>query len=177
MMLRYSFIVVIISLALLAVLPSCKTSEANYRQAYERAVAGRDSINDIESNIYGATRREMDMRTIILPDSTTVEVYTQRVVPTIDSNTPQQQLNRYNVVVGRFKQIFNARSLRNRLAEGAYPAAMIVENSEPYYFVVIGSYTTLPDAVAAMRAIPEGSIAMRTPLPFILDAPSQRRLQ
>lgn len=153
---------------------SCKTSEANYRQAYERAIAGREASQAVDSGVYGAVRRELNMRTDRLPDGREVQLYTQRVRVTDDGGGIAENLHRYNVVVGRFKQIFNARSLRNRLVDAGYPAAFVVETAEPYYYIVLSSHDALDEAVAAMEAFPDGVIAMKEPLPFILDATARR---
>ncbi|MDE6463366.1 MAG: hypothetical protein K2L16_01860 [Muribaculaceae bacterium] len=161
------------ALILAAALPGCKTSEANYRSAYERAIAGRDSSDGIDSTVYGAVRRELNMRTVVMDGGREQEVYTQHVRVTEGGGAIRENLRRYNVVVGRFKQLFNARSLRERLVEAGYPGAFVVETAEPYYFVVLSSHTTLPDAVSAMEAFPEDVVRMKEPLPFVLDATSR----
>lgn len=151
-------------------LTGCRTSEANYRSAYEKAIAGRDSSLAVDSTIYGKYRRQMNARTIELPDGRACEVITQRVRLTDDGGGSAESLHRYSVVVARFKQLFNAKSMRNRLANADYPGAFIVQTGEPMYYVVISSHTTASEADSALRAIPEGKIAMKDPLPFILDA-------
>ena len=154
----------------------CKTSEANYRAAYERAVAGRDSTLGIDSTIYGNVRRQMDTRTATLADGSTVDIYGQHVRMVEGTGAPDATLRRYNVVVGRFKQLFNARSMRNRLAEGGiFPGAFVVKTAEPYHYVVAASYASLDSAAAALRNMPDGVPPMRPPLPFILDATSCRQ--
>ena len=112
----------------------------------------------------------MYVRPVALPGGGSVDVYTQHVRVTDEGGGIPENLHRYSVVVGRFKQKFNAVSMRNRLADGGFPAAFVVQTAEPYYFVLIGSYRELPEAVAAMNTIPEGKIHMKAPLPMILDA-------
>lgn len=165
-------LVYLIALVVLApvVLGGCRTTEANYRAAYERATAYRDSSESLDSTIYGRYRREMNVRPVALPGGGSIDVYTQHVRVTDEGGGIPENLHRYSVVVGRFKQKFNAVSMRNRLADGGFPGAFVVQTAEPYYFVLIGSYRELPEAVAAMNAIPEGKIHMKAPLPMILDA-------
>lgn len=154
----------------------CRTSEANYREAYEKTIAGRDSSLSVDSTIYGAVRREAKMRNMALADGSSVPVHTQHVRITEGGGGINENLRRYNVVVGRFKQLFNARSLRNRLVDGnIYPHAFVVETSEPYYYVVAHSDVSLDSAAYFMRHLPDNVPAMREPLPFILDATSRRR--
>lgn len=159
-----------------AALSGCRTSEANYRAAYERTVAGRDSAMSVDSTIYGAVRRQMDMRTVPLADGTSVPVYSQHVRVTDGGGGTNEALRRYNVVVGRFKQLFNARSMRERLVDnGVFPGAFVVETAEPYYYVV-GASTASPDSAAAiLRNLPTGTPPMRDPLPLILDATQRRQ--
>lgn len=56
---------------------SCRTSEANYRAAYEKARAGRDDALPIDSTIYGKVRREM-RTSVLVAGGDTVAV---RVMP------------------------------------------------------------------------------------------------
>lgn len=147
---------------------SCKTSEANYRAAYEKAVAGRDSLTALDQTIYGAHRRSMGSREMAV-GTDTVEVKVQRVRVTEGGGGIREWLKPYSVVVGQFKQLFNAKSMRERLADSGYPRAFVVETGEPYYFVVLSSHPTAEEAVEALKAIPaDFPVAMKAPLPFIL---------
>lgn len=162
----------LIGIALLAaILAGCKTSEANYRAAYEKAIAGRDSTNTIEQTIYGTGRRDMDSRMIIV-DGDTAEARIQRVTITAGGGGINEYLRPYNVVVGHFKQEFNAISMRNRLAESGYPRTFVVQNGEPYYYVVLSSHDTQAEAVQALRTISGNfPVPMKAPLPYILYRP------
>jgi len=67
-----------IALALMVpALFSCKTTEANYKAAYDKTVAARDSVAQVENTIYGS-RRQMQSATVAT-DSGTVEVRRMRV--------------------------------------------------------------------------------------------------
>lgn len=167
-------ILFICGFACLLVLPSCKTTEANYRAAYEKAVAARDSSESIDDTVYGKFRRELGSQTVTTAQGD-VEVKTQLVKVTKDGGGIPEMLRRYNVVVGQFKQKFNAVSMRDRLADNGYPGAFVIETAEPYYYIVTGSYTTLDEATTSLMDIkaakPQG---MREPCPFILDATARR---
>lgn len=155
-------------------LGSCKTTEANYRAAYEKAVAARDSSESIDDTVYGKFRRELGSQTVATAQGD-VEVKTQLVKVTKDGGGIPEMLRRYNVVVGQFKQKFNAVSMRDRLADNGYPGTFVIETAEPYYYIVTGSYTTLDEAASALAKLaaakPQG---MREPCPFILDATARR---
>ena len=149
---------------------SCKTTEANYRAAYERTMEARQEQAALDSTIYGAQRRAMGSATVNTSEGT-VEVRTQLVRVTPEGGGTNENLHRYNVVVGQFKQLFNARSLRERLVEKGYPAAFVVQTAEPYYYIVLASFD---DAAPAQRTLEEfvasATISMKAPCPFILDA-------
>lgn len=157
-------IVLIVSLA------GCRTTEANYRSAYERAKAGRDSATAFENTIYGASRQEVGSRRIVA-DGDTAMMRTFYVAVTPEGGGVAEWLHSYNVVVGQYKQKFNAFSMRERLAEGGYPRSFVVNTGEPYYYVVLSSHRDGTEALKALRSIPAGlPVAVKSPCPFILQA-------
>lgn len=164
---------IIIAIASVA-FASCKTTEANYRAAYEKTIAARDSSDSIDDTIYGKVRRSGGTHTVETA-SGKVEVKTCMVKITADGGGVPENLRRYNVVAGQFKQRFNAVSLRNRLADSSYPGAFVVETAEPYYYIVVGSYATADEAAKALEAVKAaGEKSIRPPCPFILDATARR---
>lgn len=173
---KFAYMVLTLT-ALCVAVSACRTTEANYRAAYERAMAGRDSATAIDSTIYGKHRREFTTVQVRLADGSTRDVTVQRVKLTDNIGVPHEYLKRYNVVVGRFKQVFNARSMRERLVDKGFPRAMVLETAEPYYYVVLNSYGTADEAFAAIDSLPEGAIAMRPPMPYVLDATAARTLR
>lgn len=152
---------------------SCKTTEANYRAAYEKALAGRDSVPGYESTIYGKYRRQLRDQTLVCAGDT-IDVKVQAVAVT---DAPQggsaADLKKYSVVVGQFKQLFNARSLRDRLVEAGYARTFVVHTAEPYYFIVLDSYESLPQARQLLDSVVANAasmpVAMKAPLPFLLQ--------
>lgn len=148
---------------------SCKTTEANYRKAYEKAIAGKEDNVPLDSTVFGRYRRQTDQR-LLVSKGDTVEVTAMRVVVTSGEGTPREYLRAYSVVAGEFKQIFNARSLRDRLRGLGYPRAFIVANAEPYYYIVTDSYDDLGQAREALEKLKKDSpVSMRKNLPFILS--------
>lgn len=166
---KYSRICIAVAATALLATGACKTSEANYRQAYERATVGRDSANAIESTIYGAHRRDMGSRVVVIgTDSATVR--TQRVAITEGGGAIRENLRPFNVVVGQFKQLFNAKSLRERLVDEGYPETFVVNTAEPYYYVVLSSHADVAGAVKALKSLPTNfPVKLREPLPFIMQ--------
>lgn len=155
-------------------LSSCKTTEANYRAAYEKTIAARDSVESFDDTIYGKVRQRGGTKTVET-SAGNIDVKTQYVKVTEQGGGTAENLYRYNVVAGQFKQKFNALSLRKRLADGRYPGAFVVETAEPYYYIVVGSYTTVDEAAKALEALKAaGEKSVRPPCPFILDATARR---
>lgn len=152
---------------------ACRTTEANYREAYQKALEARRNAAAVDSAVYGEIRRQMDMRTITLADGRQIEVMGLPVRVSEDGGGINENLRRYNVVVGRFKQFFNANSLRRRFADSSLPGAFVVETAEPYYYVIASSWNTPAEAQDALQALPQG-LNLKAPLPFILDATVRR---
>ena len=153
----------------------CKTTEANYRQAYEKAIAGRDEVMDIDSTIYGRVRRQMTEQTVTGRDGKKIVVKSQLVKVTPDGGGIPEKLREYNVVVGQFKQLFNAKSLRERLVDNGYPETFVVQTAEPYYYVVLISRADVNQASDALADFEKAKvIPMKSPCPFILNATKRR---
>lgn len=160
----------LVSALLVPALFSCKTTEANYRAAYEKTIQGREESLSLDSTIYGANRRNMSDATVSTSDGN-INVRRQRVRITDGTAVSQDALKQYCVVVGQFKQLFNAKSLRDRLVDLGYSETFVVESSEPYYYIVTVSSDDVSQASDAMADIEaKAPVPMKDPLPFILEA-------
>lgn len=162
-----AYVCVASALPALALL-SCKTTEENYRAAYEKAIEAQNDSTSLESTIYGAQRRRVVEATVNTAEGS-VEVRRARVRVTDGTGSPDD-LHQYNVVVGQFKQVFNAKSLRQRLVDKGFDKTFVVETSEPYYYIVVGSFDSAAEAQDAMNEFKtKNVITMRDELPFVLD--------
>lgn len=169
---RFTLIPLLLVAIIVGIATSCKTTEKNYRTAYERAVTARDSdVTPFEHTIYNRYRREArDVR--VISDGDTVTTRIIRVAVTADGGGVREWLKKYSVVVAGFKQLFNAKSLRDRYAGAGYPRTFLVQNAEPYYYVIVGSsdnlgeMTALADSIRATPVIP-----LKNDFPFILQRP------
>lgn len=171
-MLNFKYLLLLV-VGVAAGLAGCKTTEANYKAAYDKAIAGRDSITALENTIYGRHRRAVTS-SVAVAGTDTVEMLTARVRVTENAGGIRENLKPYNVVVGQFKQLVNARSLRNRLVDAGFPAAFVVETAEPYYYIILASYPSQADAVkeaARVKADRNFPIAVKEPLPLVLYVP------
>ncbi len=160
-MLKYGIFLTLIASVLVS---GCKTTEANYRAAYEQAVANRSADDDgIDGTIYDAVRRKATTSTIALSQGT-MQVKRERVKLEHQSQ-PGERPADYYVLVGQFKQLFNARSLCRRVIDAGYPDATILMTAEPLYY--IGIPVDNPDALKAkLDAVSERKpVAMKSPYP------------
>ena len=160
----------LLMLLCLPLLWGCKTNENNYRQAYEKAVEAREAADaDLDSTIYGRARRDFAMQQLVVGKDT-VDVKVQHVKVTPDGGGINESLMRYNVVAGQFKQLFTAKSMRERLFDAGYPASFVVQTSEPYYYVISSSHNDAAAAVEALRRLEaDRPVGMKPPVPYILQ--------
>ena len=75
------------------------------------------------------------------------------------------------MVVGEYKQAFNARSFRDRLKKEEKPAYVVID-SEKVYYVIAHGFDTSAEAAAYIKRI-DKEVKMRIPIekPWILARP------
>ena len=156
----------LMALAMMAV--GCKTTESNYRQAYETAVAKKRDSSGVDSTIYAKIRNSARTSDLVVTGDT-MPMRTEYIGYTEDGGASRETIGRYNVVVGQFKQVFNARQMRARLQSSGYDSAFIIHTREPLYYVCTQACATPEEAEKAfVRVKADKSIVLRDPLPFIL---------
>lgn len=152
---------------LAAAASSCRTNEANYREAYTAVREKADADDGIEGTIYEKIRKEaVGGRTIVggaaIP-TTTVAVAAVAGVSTAADVGP------YNVAVAQFRQSFNARSLAQRLRAAGYAGATVVATAEPLYYVIAAPAATADEAAALFAAVAaDTAVYTRPPYPLLL---------
>lgn len=151
----------------------CKPSEKNYREAYEKAVADNDrGVTDFDNTIYNRYRAQTHTAEAALPDGTKVPVHIARVKVTPDGGGIPEWYRTYSVVVGEFKQLFNARSLQQRYVDAGYPRTFLLENAEPYYYIVVNSSDNLSQMSAVADSLRASSpVPLKEGFPYILQKP------
>lgn len=155
-----------IAVSILA-LAACKTTEKNYRTAYEKAI-DRDSDDPIENTIFAAIRNEAIPSAAITATGDTIPFKYERLTVTDGQGSPEQ-MHRYNVVAGQFKQAFNSRAMASRLREHGYPDTFIIQTAEPLYYVIVFSSDDPTEANAAMtRLRSDSTVTLPSPAPFII---------
>lgn len=161
------FLLVIVSLLFIT---ACKTTEANYRAAYEIAKEHKQNTSATENTIYNRYRdRRKSSAFVIGQARDTVHITTEAVSVLKDEGFPSDSLMRYNVVVGGFKQVFNAKAMRDRLAGMNY-RAFVVNTREPLYYTVAVTSDSLELIYDRMVWLQNDStLPMRDGYPFILQ--------
>ncbi len=145
---------------------SCKPTEANYRQAYLATKQKADNQSPVESTIYNHLRKQT-IKSGIIVGNDTIPLMQVAVKCTPGISAPDS-VGLYSVAVAQFKQIFNARSMMNRLRGMGYSSATVVENGEPLYYVLISTFDNADEAVASYNAVVKNSdIVCREPYPCI----------
>lgn len=147
---------------------ACKTTEANYRAAYETAVGAERQKSAVDSTIYSRIRNSARMSDMVV-GSDTLSIRTEHIGFTDDGGASRESVKRYCIVVGQFKQLFNARQMRKRLQANGYDDAFIIHTREPLYYVCSATCSSPEEAKDAIRRVEaDKSLVLRDPLPFVL---------
>lgn len=147
---------------------SCRTTEENYRAAYEKAKEKQIETGDSISTLglkNEATPKNMSFGDIVLP------IRTEPVGITKDGGGEVSDLKLYNVVAGTFRQRFNAVSMAQRLQSNGYEKPFVIHNRLGMYYVVVGSVAT-PDMAKQLldRIDSDKNFTLKPPFPYVLRA-------
>ncbi len=158
------------ALAILMTTGACKTSEANYKAAYDTVVAHQREMNgDIDTPELQATGTSTPRLTEV-SNGITLPLATEWLgsVTKEPDVTPMNEYKRYNIAVARFRQLFNARQMLQRLRASDYPGASILRSKDAYYVSTFS--TNLPDSALTElgRVKTDTSLVIKSPYPFVL---------
>ena len=158
--------IILLILALLALgVVSCHTSEKNYKLAYDKAI--EKTKENLGEGVYDSEMaKKIAYTEVINGDSV-------RLVRSFCNMTDGKatDVKKYNVIVGEFDQVINARSYRDRLhqKEGFNSYVLYTDNDKKYCVVVQG----FDDKETAAYFIKHIDINMRmkvlTRRPWILE--------
>lgn len=163
------FIIIGVAAAVAGV-TSCRTTEANYRAAYERTIARQNE--GIDSSTAMAIERENGPRNLHIGDSITLPVISRFVKVTEDGGGVRESLKMYSVVVAKFTQLFNAKSMRERLVDsGAYPGAFVVQSGGEYFVITESTDSPAAAKEALERVKTDKNVYMKPPMPWVLKRP------
>ncbi len=164
---KHVITITLLSIAAICGFTSCKSSEANYRAAYDTTIARQREKEGVDSATYARIEAERTANTTMISGDS-VRMVTDRV-NIVDGTL--SDLKPYGVVVGEYKQLFNARSFRNRLKGKGHPS-YVVKNSESTYYVIAKGFDTAPEAAAYLDTVARTlEIRIPIPKPWILALP------
>lgn len=146
-------------------LSACKTTEANYRAAYEKAME-KDRAG-VDSTVYARIRQEARPQKVII-GSDTLAMRGEYVVLTAGMDQNPELFRTYNIVTGQFKQLFTAKNMRKRLNDAGFDSAIVVQTKEPLYYVIAMSVGTPAEASAALVKVKDSGFPLRDPFPWVL---------
>ncbi len=158
--------ITLLVVAMAMALTSCHSNEQNYKQAYDKAVAkvkegvGEEAYSKIEAERVRYTH-------VINGDS----VRMVRMSVNVALDTTRTARHRYNVVVGEFKQQFNAITYRDRLRqEEGYPSYLLYGGIDKKYYVVIKGFDQDDVAAAFIKDLDKKvKMPLLTPIPWIIE--------
>lgn len=146
---------------------SCKTTEANYRAAYEIAKEKSTSDNILDN----ATNQQMLLESIssrLIVDGDSIPLKSMHVKISKGCGNPND-IKKYCIAVAEFKMAFNAKSMMNRLRSKGYDT-IVVENGDPTYYVIASKYSTPKETKTAFQQIiKDKNIITKTPFPYVIQ--------
>ena len=162
---------IVMSLVLLVAATSCKTTEENYKAAYDIAVKKNEKGADKGITAIIEKEKRMNEYTVIEGDS--VRVITE-LVTLLDANGAA--MKRYGVVVGEYKQVFNARSFRNRInaaEQDTVSPSYVAMSPQKRYYVVYKGFDDKKEASSFMKNKSNFKINVPIAEPWILELPQK----
>lgn len=105
----------------------------------------------------------------------TLEYRVEWIRPVTDAKSrPAASTKPYCIMVGQFKQRFNAKEMCQRLQNDGYAHAMVFSNSEPRYFVAADTVATPEAALQMLDSVKKDSrLTLKPPFPAVMQ-PTQR---
>lgn len=156
--------ITLVALVVVALAASCKTSEKNYRQAYEVAKVAR-LTEDSMMTLVEKERAPINMAV----GEDTIKYRKEFVAITKDAGGTSDMLKRYNIVAGRFRQVFNAKSMQSRMSGLGY-TSYVIETREPAYFVVVYSTDSKEEVAKKFQeVVADKRVVFKAPFPWVLE--------
>ena len=128
---------------------SCKTTEENYKAAYDIAVRRQESGAGQDVSSFITREKRLNEYKQIGTDSVRIVIENVSII----DNTGKD-IEKYGVVVGEFKQVFNAKSYRDRInntENNSDSPAFVVMNTMKKYYVIYRSFNTKTEAAAFLK--------------------------
>jgi len=159
-------------------LASCRTTEANYRAAYEATKASRiaaagaddDGLDENTRRLLAQDRKNRQSKQIVDGDTISIVTLFAKM-----EQGPTDYVPRYSVVANAFSQVFNAKALCGRLQEAGFENAYIFRTSTPDYYVAAGGSDDIADIPAIRDALAKaGNPGSRPGFPAVVRCANRR---
>lgn len=162
---RATLYIAVMAMMLCIAMASCHSTEANYKQAYDKAMAKHKE--GVGTEAYEKIQAERVKYTHVINGDSVRMV---RIYANVADDTATVG-RRYNVIVGEFKQMFNAQSYRNRLKqEEGFPSYLLYGGPEKKYYVAIKGFDEKDVAAAFLKDLDKKvKMQILEPLPWILE--------
>lgn len=128
---------------------SCKTTEENYKAAYDIAIRRQETGAGQDVSSFITREKRLNEYKQIGTDSVRIVIENVSII-----DNPVTNVGKYGVVVGEFKQVFNAKSYRNRInntENNSDAPAFVVMNTMKKYYVIYRSFNTKTEAAAFLK--------------------------
>lgn len=128
---------------------SCKTTEENYKAAYDIAIRRQETGAGQDVSSFITREKRLNEYKQIGTDSVRIVIENVSII-----DNPVTNVGKYGVVVGEFKQVFNAKSYRNRInntENNSDAPAFVVMNTMKKYYVIYRSFNTKTEAATFLK--------------------------
>lgn len=144
---------------------SCRTTEKNYREAYELA-KGTGTLQDtLIANLIAEDQAPVEVEVA----GRIMKMRKEYVSIVTDKDVTKDMLKRFNVVVGRFKQLFNARSMATRMSSLGYSSFVVVDRTSSYFVVAAATDMSEEALVMYEKVLSDNRVVYKTPFPWVLE--------
>jgi len=159
-------LVYVVALFSLVAMIGCKTTEANYRAAYEIT---KKKATDTGDSLTTKSLVDASMPKQVIISGDTVPVITELVAITKEAGFDGAHLQKYCMVAGRFAQLFNAKSMCERLASSGYSEAFLAHNRMNQYYVIASATNNHAEVKSMLDSLKsDTTLVFRTPYPYVL---------
>lgn len=162
----------LLPLLLLLLLAACKPTEANYRSAYDAALAKRNSVDPDADILYGNHKLASPLGAV--PEVVgTDTILSLRAPATIINPSAEAEGNRYRTAVAFYRMERNAVDHARRLGLQGETGTAVAKLGDEKYLVIAHSAPSLAEGAAwtaaYMRSHPAGPwIGLTPPEPLLL---------
>lgn len=168
---------VILALGALA-LGACRTTEENYRAAYEVAKARVDESNtdneldpEVQAKIKAVNRSHMAK---YVAGKDTIETFTMFLSRVDSDDAPVPE---FSVAVHGFEQKFNALAMMKRLRANGFAGAYVLRNANQTYYVISSGTDTvakIPEMIIQAKS-GAAALGLAKGYPLVLRNPNHHK--